>query len=391
MRSCCTPCSPASSRRSLPRRTLAAHGFEICLTDPDGAPVPASNHAQHESCAIHCNAAASGVAGRSRLRSSPRRFPLLAATHIDVRRTSRLVRSVCAAPASAAAHLRQPDASVPFRSGRPPHAGAVRHSWRGLCPAGSQSIQALFALLLATPAFAHHPGGASNTGGAGPINTIAASTLEAGHGAVAFLYEYMQVRRARRCRPDRRPPASTSTRTASARSRARRERRLRRHRRPHGVGARAVGAAHRHPRRPSLAWAAPATRSTIAATPPGSATSRCSASGASSTIRRRAPRWRSCSASRLPTGATNRIDALGNLFETEFQPGSGSWDFLLGAAFTQRFGAWSFDANVLGVIAGRGAQDTNLGDRLQYNAAVSYRLIGYAPPEQHAARRCRRR
>ena len=55
---------------------------------------------------------------------------------------------------------------------------------------------------------------------------------------------------------------------------------------------------------------------------------------------------------KAPTGATNRIDALGELFETEFQPGSGSWDVLLGAAFTQRFGAWSFDANVLGVLAG---------------------------------------
>ena len=32
----------------------------------------------------------------------------------------------------------------------------------------------------------------SNTGGAGPINTISATTLEAGHGAVAFLYEYLK-------------------------------------------------------------------------------------------------------------------------------------------------------------------------------------------------------
>ena len=60
---------------------------------------------------------------------------------------------------------------------------------------------------------------------------------------------------------------------------------------------------------------------------------------------------------------------------------------LLGGAFTQRFGAWSFDANVLGIVAGRGTQDTKLGDRFLYNAAVSYRLVGYAPPEpqQHAA------
>ena len=80
---------------------------------------------------------------------------------------------------------------------------------------------------------------------------------------------------------------------------------------------------------------------------------------------------------KAPTGATNRIDRLGAVFETEFQPGSGSWDPMLGAAFTQRFGAWSFDANVLGVLAGRGAQDTKLGDRFLYNAALSYRVVGY--------------
>ena len=51
---------------------------------------------------------------------------------------------------------------------------------------------------------------------------------------------------------------------------------------------------------------------------------------------------------------------------------------MLGAAFTQRFGAWSFDANVLGVLAARGAQDTKLGDRFLYNAALSYRLAGHA-------------
>src|SRR5262245_12081127 len=47
-------------------------------------------------------------------------------------------------------------------------------------------------LLFASPVLAHHPGGASNTGGAGPITTISASTLEAGHGSVAFLYEYIK-------------------------------------------------------------------------------------------------------------------------------------------------------------------------------------------------------
>ena len=39
---------------------------------------------------------------------------------------------------------------------------------------------------------------------------------------------------------------------------------------------------------------------------------------------------------KAPTGSTNQRDAAGELFEAEFQPGSGSWDGLLGAAFTKR-------------------------------------------------------
>ena len=72
---------------------------------------------------------------------------------------------------------------------------------------------------------------------------------------------------------------------------------------------------------------------------------------------------------KIPTGATGVKDRNGELFETEHQPGSGSWEPLLGMA-----GAISFDANLLYTFATRGAQRTNLGDRLHYNLATSYRL-----------------
>jgi len=39
-----------------------ASGFEICLGDADGAPLPGHGHTQHENCAIHCVAVAGGVA-----------------------------------------------------------------------------------------------------------------------------------------------------------------------------------------------------------------------------------------------------------------------------------------------------------------------------------------
>ncbi len=77
---------------------------------------------------------------------------------------------------------------------------------------------------------------------------------------------------------------------------------------------------------------------------------------------------------KVPTGATGVKDRNGELFETEHQPGSGSWDPLLGLAASKRVGAVSLDANVLYTFATGGAQRTNLGDQLHYNLAASYRL-----------------
>ena len=79
---------------------------------------------------------------------------------------------------------------------------------------------------------------------------------------------------------------------------------------------------------------------------------------------------------KAPTGRTRVYDRQGERFETEFQPGSGSYDPLAGLALSQRLGHWSFDTNVLYVFATEGAQRTNLGDRFQYNAALSYRVFG---------------
>ena len=79
---------------------------------------------------------------------------------------------------------------------------------------------------------------------------------------------------------------------------------------------------------------------------------------------------------KAPTGSTNQRDAAGELFEAEFQPGSGSWDGLLGAAFTKRTGRWSFDVSGLYYLISTGTQDTNLGDRFLFGTAVSYRLVG---------------
>ncbi len=55
-------------------------------------------------------------------------------------------------------------------------------------------LAAATACAAAAPAFAHHPGGVGNTGGSGPINTISASTLRAGQGAAAVMFEIIRLK-----------------------------------------------------------------------------------------------------------------------------------------------------------------------------------------------------
>jgi Putative MetA-pathway of phenol degradation len=88
---------------------------------------------------------------------------------------------------------------------------------------------------------------------------------------------------------------------------------------------------------------------------------------------------------KAPTGVTNLVDPFGETFEAEFQPGSGSWDGLFGAAFSQRLTpALSFHANVLAIATGTGTQETNLGNRFLYNGALAYRLFGETAGEPHS-------
>jgi hypothetical protein len=92
---------------------------------------------------------------------------------------------------------------------------------------------------------------------------------------------------------------------------------------------------------------------------------------------------------KTPTGKTNRDhvhDGGIALLDAEFQPGSGSWDGILGLAFTQELGLFSVDASTVYNISSEGTQGTDLGDIFSYNFALSYRLFGqqnlsYAAPK----------
>lgn len=77
---------------------------------------------------------------------------------------------------------------------------------------------------------------------------------------------------------------------------------------------------------------------------------------------------------KAPTGETDIEDDDGVRFETEFQPGSGSWDFFLGASVSKSSGNFGYHANVLYNKTTEGSQSTEIGDAISYNAALTYRL-----------------
>jgi Putative MetA-pathway of phenol degradation len=77
---------------------------------------------------------------------------------------------------------------------------------------------------------------------------------------------------------------------------------------------------------------------------------------------------------KMPTGRTDVKSNEGFLLETELQPGSGSWDGLLGLAGTQVLGPVALNASVLYSVVTEGSQETDLGDIFSYNLALSYRV-----------------
>jgi hypothetical protein len=239
------------------------------------------------------------------------------------------------------------------------------------------------ALVAATPAVAHHPGGFGNTGSTGPINTFSATTLEAGHGAIAFLYEYINLNQ-----------LSDAVLAEAAG----------RHVHAHSIGT---------IQSPSLGGALGLTNDLMLLVrlpyvlrtdireghhehlPGGIVNNTVDFRGDSAGIgdlttlfqyrflnnRVLGMEAAVLLGAKAPTGRTNNFDDLGERFEAEFQPGSGGWDGLFGLALTQHLGRWSLDGNILYQYVGTGVQATNLGDHFRYNAAVSFRAFGWDDPD----------
>lgn len=237
------------------------------------------------------------------------------------------------------------------------------------------TLSCLISVALVTPAVAHHPGGIGNIGAAGPIWTITAATLEQGHAAASFWYEYARL-----------GGLSDAQLIAAAGQ----------HIHAHSIKTIESAVAlfgYGITNDFMIAVRAPFNRRTDIREghhshgPEGNTVDLRGDSNGFGDMTLLG-QWRFFNnvvsqtqaavllGFKAPTGQTSVRDDQGLLFETEFQPGTGSWDALVGAAFTQGFGRWSFDTNVLYIAASTGSEQTNMGNRFLYNAALSYRVFG---------------
>lgn len=78
---------------------------------------------------------------------------------------------------------------------------------------------------------------------------------------------------------------------------------------------------------------------------------------------------------KIPSGVRRTRGNDGDIFEADEQPGSGSWDPLVGIAISKKVKGFSLDANSLYKFSTKGAQGSNLGDVVNYNLALSHRFL----------------
>lgn len=233
---------------------------------------------------------------------------------------------------------------------------------------------------LSSGALAHHPGGIANSGSGGPINTISATTLEQGHGAVGVSVIYSDF-----------DQLSDETLIEAHEAGIEHVHDL------GSIGSYGVGYVHGVTNDLMLGFRLPYVKHTgIRAVhhhheEAGGAEEEPEVENHGDTegigdlsLYGQYRFYRSTNTDaavilglKTPTGETGERTRDGEIQDAEFQPGSGSWDPLFGLALTHRVGAWSFDANVLYNLVTEGTQDTDLGDQFLYNLAVSYRLTGY--------------
>lgn len=90
---------------------------------------------------------------------------------------------------------------------------------------------------------------------------------------------------------------------------------------------------------------------------------------------------------KVPTGSTSATSLEGERLETEHQPGTGSWDPLVGASAAVPLGGATLTASALYQFSTRGSLQTRLGDRFQGGVVLSHRFgpapHGHAEADHH--------
>lgn len=79
---------------------------------------------------------------------------------------------------------------------------------------------------------------------------------------------------------------------------------------------------------------------------------------------------------KFPTGVDDRKNTAGEKIEPVEQPGSGSYDFLAGFAYSRWITEdWTLDTNIQYIFRTEGARDFKIGDRIDWNLAMAYQVI----------------
>lgn len=229
-------------------------------------------------------------------------------------------------------------------------------------------------LLVASPALADHGGPGSGIASGGGLNTVSAGTMDEGHWAAAF--------RLSLARPDQLSDAELLSRDASG---------IDAHS-AHSVSSSSLGIAYGVTHELTIAAELPyIRRADIRAVEDAAAVNRGSSAGFGDltfTAKYKALHGDTWALALLfgvkaPTGATHRRDRAGDRFETEHQPGTGSWDPIAGVAASVALGSNAIDASWVYQKATHGAQHTRLGDRSQAGVAFSHRFGEHEPPHEH--------
>ena len=78
---------------------------------------------------------------------------------------------------------------------------------------------------------------------------------------------------------------------------------------------------------------------------------------------------------KIPSGVRRTKSNNEEIFEPDEQPGSGSWDPFVGLALSKKLKYFSLDTNGLYKFSTNGSQGSNLKEQVNYNLAISHRLI----------------